>query len=141
MTIDDIKELIKIDETRCVELKKSTGELKDGMHSLCAMLNSDGGYVIFGIAPKSLKIIGQMVTDNTRQLKWRSKMSVKNVSQNDGLNNRQIKIKIMIRDNDRITVTLISNALGVTPRTIYRDLKIIGIHWEGSPKTGHWVFD
>ena len=141
MTIDDIKELIKIDETRCVELKKSTGELKDGMHSLCAMLNSDGGYVIFGIAPKSLKIIGQMVTDNTRQLKWRSKMSVKNVSQNDGLNNRQIKIKIMIRDNDRITVTLISSALGVTPRTIYRDLKIIGIHWEGSPKTGHWVFD
>ena len=81
MTIDDIKELIKIDETRCVELKKSTGELKDGMHSLCAMLNSDGGYVIFGIAPKSLKIIGQMVTDNTRQSKWRSKMSVKNVSQ------------------------------------------------------------
>ena len=141
MTIDDIKELFKIDETRCVELKKSTGELKDGMHSLCAMLNSDGGYVIFGIAPKSLKIIGQMVTDNTRQSKWRSKMSVKNVSQNDGLNNRQIKIKIMIRDNDRITVTLISNALGVTPRTIYRDLKIIGIHWEGSPKTGHWVFD
>ena len=67
MTIDDIKELIKIDETRHVELKKSTGELKDGMHSLCAMLNSDGGYVIFGIAPQSLKIIGQMVTDNTRQ--------------------------------------------------------------------------
>ena len=67
MTIDDIKELIKIDETRCLELKKTTGELKDGMHSLCAMLNSDGGYVIFGIAPKSLKIIGQMVTDNTRQ--------------------------------------------------------------------------
>ena len=30
MTIDDIKELIKIDETRCVELKKSTSELKDG---------------------------------------------------------------------------------------------------------------
>ena len=43
MTIDDIKDLIKIDETRTVELKKTTGELKDGMHSLCAMLNSDGG--------------------------------------------------------------------------------------------------
>lgn len=67
MTIDDIKDLIKIDETRTVELKKTTGELKDGMHSLCAMLNSDGGYVIFGIAPKTLKIIGQMVSDKTRQ--------------------------------------------------------------------------
>ncbi|MCQ2259284.1 MAG: putative DNA binding domain-containing protein [Bacteroidaceae bacterium] len=67
MTIDEIKTLIASDETRCVEMKKTTGELKDGMHSLCAMLNSDGGYVIFGIAPKSLKIIGQMVTDNTRK--------------------------------------------------------------------------
>lgn len=67
MTLDEIKELIKIDETRCIEMKKTTGELKDGMHSLCAMLNSDGGYVIFGIAPGTMKIIGQMVTDNTRK--------------------------------------------------------------------------
>ena len=67
MTIEDIRELIKIDETRTIELKKTTGEIKDGMHSLCAMLNSDGGYVLFGIAPKTLKIIGQMVSDNTRQ--------------------------------------------------------------------------
>ncbi|MCQ2259628.1 MAG: putative DNA binding domain-containing protein [Bacteroidaceae bacterium] len=67
MTLDEIKELIKTDETRFVEMKKTTGELKDGMHSLCAMLNSDGGYVIFGIAPGSKKIIGQMVTDNTRK--------------------------------------------------------------------------
>lgn len=67
MTIDSIKELIKNDETRTVELKKTTGELKDAMHSVCAMLNSDSGYVIIGIAPKSLKIIGQQVTDATRQ--------------------------------------------------------------------------
>lgn len=67
MTIEEIKELIKIDETRTLELKKTTGEIKDGMRSLCAMLNSDGGYVMFGIVPKTLKIIGQMVSDNTRQ--------------------------------------------------------------------------
>ena len=67
MTIEEIKELIKIDETRTIELKKTTGEIKDGMRSVCAMLNSDGGYVIFGIAPKSLKILGQNVSDNTRQ--------------------------------------------------------------------------
>lgn len=66
MTIEEIKELIKIDETRTLELKKTTGEIKDGMRSLCAMLNSDGGYVMFGIVPKTLKIIGQMVSDNTR---------------------------------------------------------------------------
>ena len=52
MTIENIQELIKVDETRRVELKKTTGEIKDGMRSVCAMLNSSGGYVIFGIAPK-----------------------------------------------------------------------------------------
>lgn len=64
-----------------------------------------------------------------------------NVRQNDGLNDRQKKVKIMIRDNNRISVTLISSALEVTTKTIYRDLKVIGIRWEGSPKSGHWTFD
>ena len=67
MTIEDIQRLIAGDETRTLELKKTTGELKDAMHSVCAMLNSDGGRVIIGIAPASLKIVGQIVTDSTRQ--------------------------------------------------------------------------
>lgn len=67
MTIDDIKALIVYDESRTLELKKSTGELKDGMHSACAFLNTDGGWLIFGVAPKSLKIVGQEVTDNTQR--------------------------------------------------------------------------
>lgn len=67
MTIDDIKALIASDESRTLELKKSTGELKDGMHAACAFLNTEGGWLIFGVAPKSLKIIGQEVTDKTKQ--------------------------------------------------------------------------
>lgn len=67
MTIDDIKTLIASDESRTLELKKTTGELKDGMHSACAFLNTEGGWLIFGVAPKSLKIIGQEVTDNTQR--------------------------------------------------------------------------
>ena len=67
MTIDDIKALIASDESRTLELKKTTGELKDGMHSACAFLNTDGGWLIFGIAPKSLKILGQEVSDSTQQ--------------------------------------------------------------------------
>ena len=46
---------------------QSTGELKDGMHSACAFLNSSGGWLIIGITPKSLKIIGQEVTDSTKR--------------------------------------------------------------------------
>lgn len=67
MTIDDIKALIASDESRTLELKKSTGELKDGMHAACAFLNTEGGWLIFGVTPKSLKIIGQEVTDKTKQ--------------------------------------------------------------------------
>lgn len=33
MTIDAIKALIASDESRTLELKKTTGELKDGMHA------------------------------------------------------------------------------------------------------------
>ena len=49
MTIDDIKTLIASGESQTLELKKSTGELKDGMHSACAFLNTEGGWLIFGI--------------------------------------------------------------------------------------------
>lgn len=65
-TIEDVKILIKSDETRTLELKKTTGELYKGMETACAFLNSDGGWLIFGVSP-SLKIDGQNVTDNTRQ--------------------------------------------------------------------------
>ena len=67
MTIEDIQKLITDDEHRELEMKKSTGELKDGMHSACAFLNTDGGWLIFGITPKSLKILGEQVTDSTRR--------------------------------------------------------------------------
>ena len=33
------------DEHRQLELKKTTGELKDGMHSACAFLNTEGGWL------------------------------------------------------------------------------------------------
>ena len=67
ITIEDIQALIHGDETRTLEIKKTTGELKDGMRSACAFLNTNGGWLLFGIAPTSLKILGQEVTDNTRK--------------------------------------------------------------------------
>ena len=64
MTIEDIQALVAADESRTLELKKSTGELKDGMQSACAFLNTEGGWLIFGVAPKSLKIVGQYINFN-----------------------------------------------------------------------------
>ena len=66
MTFAEVKKLITKDETRTLELKKTTGELHRGMETACAFLNSDGGWLIFGVAP-NLKITGQNVTDATRQ--------------------------------------------------------------------------
>ncbi len=57
MTIEDVKAIIQGDETRTLEMKKTTGELKDGMRSACAFLNTAGGWLFFGIAPTTLKIL------------------------------------------------------------------------------------
>ena len=65
MVIDDIQKLIDKDESITLELKKTTGELKDAMHTACAFLNTDGGWLIFGVTPTSRRILGQDVNDNT----------------------------------------------------------------------------
>lgn len=63
MTIDNIKQLVSADESRTLELKKTTGELKDGMHSACAFLNTEGGWLIFGVTPKSLKSASDVLVE------------------------------------------------------------------------------
>ena len=67
LTIHDIETIIRSDENRILEVKKTTGEIDAGMSSGCAFLNTDGGWLLFGIAPKSLMILGQDVTDPTKQ--------------------------------------------------------------------------
>ena len=67
MTYEEIKRIVAGGESRTVELKKTTGELKDAMHTACAMLNTEGGWVVFGVAPKPIKILGQQVSDDTRR--------------------------------------------------------------------------
>ena len=42
MTLDDIKKLIASDESRTLELKKTTGELKDGRHAPSSIPREDG---------------------------------------------------------------------------------------------------
>lgn len=44
LTIDNIKKLIAKDETRTLELKKTTGDLYKNMETACVFLNSDGGW-------------------------------------------------------------------------------------------------
>lgn len=67
LTIQDIETIVHRDENRVMEAKETTGELVKGMQSGCAFLNTDGGWLFFGIHPTKLIILGQDVADRTRQ--------------------------------------------------------------------------
>ena len=67
LTIQEIETIVHRDENRIMEAKQTTGELTAGMQSGCAFLNTDGGWLFFGIHPKKLTILGQDVADQTRQ--------------------------------------------------------------------------
>ncbi len=56
--------LVKQGEGPALEFKRSTGELKEGMQTLCAFLNGSGGRVLFGVRPDGT-INGQEVSDQT----------------------------------------------------------------------------
>ena len=47
---------------------------------------------------------------------------------------------MIIRDNNQIAASKIAKIVGCSVPTVYRNLKLLGIHWEGHSKTGHWIF-
>ena len=67
LTIQEIETIVKRDENRIMEAKKTTGELAAAMQSGCAFLNTEGGWLFFGIHPQKLTLLGQDVADQTRQ--------------------------------------------------------------------------
>ena len=66
MTLDQLTRLLSKGESERLELKKSTGDLKGGLETLCAFLNGEGGRVVFGVT-KGARIIGQDIADATLQ--------------------------------------------------------------------------
>ena len=56
--------LLRQGEGSTLEFKRSTGELKEGIQTLCAFLNGAGGLVLFGVRPDGTAE-GQDVSDKT----------------------------------------------------------------------------
>lgn len=56
--------LLQAGEGPALEFKRSTGEMKEGMQTLCAFLNGSGGTVFFGVRQDG-KAEGQEVADQT----------------------------------------------------------------------------
>ena len=66
MTIDDLKALISHGESECLEFKATTGQRTEGAKAVCAMLNGQGGHVLFGVNDRG-DLKGQLVTAHTQE--------------------------------------------------------------------------
>lgn len=64
MTPQDIAAAAQAGESELVEFKRTTGERREAMQTLCAMLNHRGGRVLFGVQPDG-RVAGQQVSDRT----------------------------------------------------------------------------
>ncbi|MBX3402670.1 MAG: putative DNA binding domain-containing protein [Phycisphaeraceae bacterium] len=64
MTLAQLHELVSSGESECLEFKRSTGERRQAIQSLCAMLNHRGGRVLIGVDSAGMPL-GQEVTDKT----------------------------------------------------------------------------
>lgn len=66
MNLAQLEKIIATKERDTLEFKKSTMLLKSAAQTLCGFLNDGGGIVLIGVSDSG-KIVGQQVTDNTRQ--------------------------------------------------------------------------
>lgn len=134
MTTNNIKTLISSNESRTLEQKKITGELKDGMHTACAFLNTEGGWLIFGVTPKhpeNWSIHGDFIV-----VTFPRPNVPQGVPQNMDLD-RWIENQIAI--NPKITTEELANLSGKTSKTIKRHIaKMPHIKYVGSGYSGHW---
>lgn len=66
MTLKELQILIKEGEGLTIEFKKTTAKLQAAFETVCAFLNGRGGTILICVTNDG-KIIGQDVTDSTRQ--------------------------------------------------------------------------
>ncbi len=62
--LQQVANWIQQGESEILELKKSTSSQKQAVKTLCAMLNTRGGKVVFGVEPNG-SIVGEIVSDKT----------------------------------------------------------------------------
>lgn len=63
---DNIHTWAAAGESETLELKRSTGQRREAVRTLCAMLNHRGGRVLFGVEPDG-RVVGQKVSDHTME--------------------------------------------------------------------------
>ena len=64
MTPDRLSELVADGESTVLEFKSTTGTRREAAMTLCAMLNLNGGQVLFGVTPDGV-MAGQRMSDRS----------------------------------------------------------------------------
>ena len=64
MNAEQIARLVAIGESETLEFKSTTGARREAAMTVCAMLNQEGGRVLFGVTPAG-RIVGQPVSEGT----------------------------------------------------------------------------
>lgn len=64
MTSEQVAALAATGESETLEFKATTGQRSEAAKTMCAMLNTGGGYALFGVTPEG-KAIGQHVGRQT----------------------------------------------------------------------------
>ena len=64
MTLEWVTSIVSAGESETLEFKETTGTRRKAAMTVCAMLNEQGGHVLFGVTPDA-RAVGQQVNDRT----------------------------------------------------------------------------
>ncbi len=146
MTSDELIKLTLKGESDRLEFKKTTGQLRAGMTTVCAFLNGQGGKVLFGINDRG-KISGQLVSSKTlediaREFKRLDPAVSPPINVVD-FDNGQSVIVIAVKPGegpytfDGRPYERVGAVTSVMPRTVYEGLLLERLHparrWENQP--------
>ena len=66
MSVEQVARIVATGESETLAFKRSTGTRREAARTLCAMLNQQGGQVLFGVTPHG-QAVGQQVSERTRE--------------------------------------------------------------------------
>ena len=64
MSTERIARIAAVGESETLEFKSTTGTRREAARTVCAMLNQQGGQVLFGVMPDG-QVVGQQIGDRT----------------------------------------------------------------------------
>ena len=152
----ELKKIIKKGEGLSFEFKRTTGELKEALQSICAFLNGSGGMVFFGVNHKGI-IEGQQISEQTiheitaAMTRFEPPAPIK-IERIKTVKGREVIILIVKSDAETVPFTFdgraferVGNTTRKMPQEKYERLLLQRAHakrrWENQPAEGVRIED